>query len=41
MPPILNDKKTTLELSSLPQGAYMLTFIDQQNRKITKTIVKQ
>ena len=37
----INDKKTTLELSSLPQGAYMLTFIDQQNRKITKTIVKQ
>ena len=37
----VNDKKTTLELSSLPQGAYMLTFIDQQNRKITKKIVKQ
>ena len=37
----VNDKKTALDLSSLPQGVYMLTFIDQQNRKITKKIVKQ
>lgn len=37
----VNDKKTALDLSSLPQGVYTFTFVDQQNRKITKKIVKQ
>ena len=37
----VNDKKTVLDLSALPQGVYMLTFIDQQSRIITKKIVKQ
>lgn len=30
-----------LNISSLLPGVYMLTFIDQQNRKITKKIIKQ
>lgn len=38
---LVNGKKTALDVSALPQGVYMLTFIDQQNRKITKKIVKQ
>jgi hypothetical protein len=37
----VNDKKTVLDVSALPQGVYMFTFIDQHNRKITKKIVKQ
>lgn len=30
-----------LNIGNLPPGVYMLTFVDQQNRKITKKIVKQ
>jgi hypothetical protein len=30
-----------LNIGNLPPGVYMLTFMDQQNRKITKKIVKQ
>lgn len=37
----VNDKKTVLDMSALPQGVYSLTFTDRQNRKITKKIVKQ
>lgn len=37
----VNDRKTTVDISSLPQGVYMLTFLDQQNRTITKKIMKQ
>ncbi len=37
----VNDKKTVLDMAALPQGVYMLTFTDRQNRKITKKIVKQ
>lgn len=37
----VNDKKTVLDVSVLPQGVYMLTFIDQRNRRITKKFVKQ
>jgi len=36
----VNDKKTTLDVSVLPQGVYIFTFIDQQNRNITKKFVK-
>ena len=37
----VNDRKTVMDMSVLPQGVYMLTFTDRQNRKITKKIVKQ
>lgn len=37
----VNDRKTALDVSALPQGVYMLTFVDQKNRTITKKIVKQ
>lgn len=32
---------TSLNIRNLSSGIYMLTFIDQQNRKITKKIIKQ
>ena len=37
----VNDRKTVLDMSALPQGVYTLTFTDRENRKITKKIVKQ
>lgn len=37
----INDRKTTVDVSSLPQGVYMLTFLDRQNRRISKKFVKQ
>lgn len=38
---LVSDKNTTLDLSVLPQGIYLLTYEDDNNRKITKKIIKK
>ena len=37
----VSGNNTTLDLSSLPQGIYLLTYVDNMNRKITKKIIKK
>ena len=36
----INSKTSVISISDLPQGIYILTFIDENNRKLTKKIVK-